>query len=175
MVLSLKLSRSALRRRIEGSLALAALALACAQPALSQTTTPTPPAAGERHGMMGHGAKDPAKMQAMVQKRLADLKAKLQITPAQEGAWGAFTSAMKPPADAANNHAAMRAEMDKLTTPERIDKMKAMRAQRDAHMDQRASATKLFYAALSPDQQKVFDAQRPMGPRHGGHHGPMGS
>ena len=74
--------------------------------------------------------------------------------------------------------AAQRAEFDKLTTPERIDKMKAMRTERmaemNAQMDKRGDATKAFYAALSSEQQKTFDAEhRKMGPREGhgrGHH-----
>ena len=37
-------------------------------------------------------------MQALVAKRLAELKAKLNITPTQEGAWTTFTAAMQPPA-----------------------------------------------------------------------------
>ena len=52
-------------------------------------------------------------------------------------------------------------DMAKLTTPERIDKMKAMRTEHHAvmslEMDKRADATKAFYAVLSPEQQKVFD------------------
>jgi protein CpxP len=59
-----------------------------------------------------------------------------------------------------------------LTTPQRIDKMKEMRTQRmadmSAAMDKRGEATKTFYAALTPDQQKVFDAQHA---RHGHHEG----
>jgi periplasmic protein CpxP/Spy len=66
--------------------------------------------------------------------------------------------------------------MDKLTTPQRIDKMREMRTQRMAAMDKRMDATKTFYAALSPEQQKTFDAEHKMrGGRHGGgHHGGMG-
>jgi Spy/CpxP family protein refolding chaperone len=119
-------------------------------------------------GAMMHDRMDPAKMQAHMEKRAAELKAKLKITPAQEGAWTSFTSAMKPPA----NMVAMRldrAEMDKLSTPERIDKMKAMRVQRDAEMDKRSDAVKTFYAVLTPEQKKVFDAERLMrGPDRGG-------
>ena len=69
--------------------------------------------------------------------------------------------------------------MDKLTTPQRIDKMRELRSQRmtamTALMDKRGEATKAFYAALSPDQQKVFDAEHKMrGDHHGGgHHGGM--
>ena len=59
-------------------------------------------------------------------------------------------------------------DMAKLTTPERIDKMKELRAQHlgemTAAMDKRGEATKAFYAVLTPDQQKVFDTQVMMGP-----------
>ena len=118
-------------------------------------------------GGMGHGPRDPAKMQEMIAKHQADLKAKLKITPAQEGAWGSFTTAMKPPAGMMGQRPD-RAEMGKLTTPERIDKMKAMRTQRDAEMDKRSDATKAFYAALSPEQKTVFDTESM---HRGGRHG----
>ena len=51
------------------------------------------------HEDMGHhrmGGMDPAKMQARMDKRAAELKALLKLTPAQEGAWTTFTEAMKP-------------------------------------------------------------------------------
>ena len=149
-------------------LLLASLMAGAAVSALAQTP-PTGPMGGqggpggEQRGMMRHGPMDPAKMQAMRATRQAALKEKLKITAAQEGAWTAFTSSLQPPADMHKRRMEIRAEMDKLTTPERIDKMRALRAERDAAMDQRASATKTFYAALSPEQQKVFDAQRMRG------------
>jgi hypothetical protein len=69
-------------------------------------------------------------------------------------------------------------DMSKLTTPERIDKMKEMRAQRmgemAAEMDKRGAATKTFYAALTPEQQKLFDAHEMNGHGMKGHDGPMG-
>jgi hypothetical protein len=49
--------------------------------------------------------------------------------------------------------------MAKLATPERIDRMRAVRAQRNAEMDKRMDATKTFYAALSAEQKKTFDAE----------------
>ncbi len=77
-----------------------------------------------------------------------------------------------------------RQAMQKLTTPERIDRMRALRAQRDAAMDARADAIKTFYAQLQPEQQKTFDRMSEhMGERMGGNrqqhmqgrhgHGPM--
>lgn len=119
-------------------------------------------------GMMQHGGggrmgkMDSGKMEAMMAKRVADLKAKLKITADQEGAWTAFTTAMKPSTAMMGNHPD-RAELDKLTTPERIDKMRDLREQhmKDMHaaMDQRDAATKTFYAALNADQKKIFDAE----------------
>lgn len=123
---------------------------------------------GGRMGHMGQG--DPAKMEQMMAKRAAELKAKLKITPAQEGAWTTFTGAMKPPADMMAKRPD-RAEMDKLTTPERIDKMQALRTQHmadmQANMSKRDDATKTFYATLTAEQKKVFDAEHArMGDNH---------
>lgn len=161
-----------------------------AAPAALKPGTSAPAAQNARphhgeHRMGEHrmGQRDPAKMQAWMAKRQAEMKAKLKITPAQEGAWTAFTAAMQPPARMMGDErpmAGQRAELDKLTTPERIDKMKAMRTQRmtemNAEMDKRGDATKAFYAVLSPEQQKTFDAEhRKMGEEHRGrgHHGAM--
>ncbi len=68
------------------------------------------------------------------------------------------------------------AGMAQLTTPERIDRMRALRAQHNAEADRRDDATKTFYAALTPAQQKVFDAEHVgmHGPRHKGMHGDNG-
>jgi Spy/CpxP family protein refolding chaperone len=133
--------------------------------------TATPPAAGPapRGHMMGH--MDPARMQAFIAKRQAALKEKLKLSAAQEGAWTAYTAAMQPPANMTRPN---RAEFEKLSTPERIDKMRALRAQHSAEMDKRAEATKTFYAALTPEQQKVFDANAMRRGGHGEHRGMHG-
>ena len=137
----------------------------------------TPPSAGVRapdalrgsaaapaDGHDGKGHMDPASRQAMMAKRQADMKVRLKITPVQEAAWTAFTSAMQPPAGGMGGYPSpeQRAELAKLTTPERIDKMRALRTKRSSDMnamaDKRDDATKTFYAALSPEQKTVFDA-----------------
>jgi Spy/CpxP family protein refolding chaperone len=41
-------------------------------------------------------------------------------------------------------------------------------------MDQRGAATKTFYAALTPEQQKLFDAHEMKGHDMRGHGKPMG-
>lgn len=126
------------------------------------------------------GQMNPERMEKMMAKRADDLKAKLKITPAQEGAWTAFTTTMKPSGGMMGKRPDM-AEMAKLTTPERIDKMRALRTQRTAEMntamDKREEATKTFYAALTTEQKKVFDAEHARMGEHGGrgnHHGHMG-
>lgn len=132
------------------------------------------------HGKMGHGGPsgmrhmDPAKMDRMVTQRLADLKAKLKITAAQEGAWNTFTAAMKPSGDmAALAKRPDMAEMAQLPMPERMDKMRALRkehmAAMEAGMNKREDAAKALYAVLSPEQQKVADAEHAR--MLGGHHG----
>ncbi len=141
-------------------------------PATPATAASKQPGPHGGHHMMGH--RDPAKMQAWMARRQAEMKAKLKITASQEGAWTSYIAAMQPPARMMGERptAEQRAEFDKLTTPERIDKMRAMRtqrmAERTAAMDKRGEATKAFYAALSPEQQKVFDAEhRKMGQHDG--------
>lgn len=147
------------------------------------------PGCDEHAGMMGAGVPmhegmghhrmvqmDPARMQARIEKRHAALKVQLKLTPAQEGAWTAFSAAMLPPAGMMAKGPDF-AELAKLSTPERIDKLKALHTQqmadRSAAMDKRGEATKTFYAALSPEQQKTFDSAALRQPgRHGPKHGP---
>ena len=156
-------------------LVLAAILAATGAHAMAQTAPVAQPT-GPSNTPMGH--RDPAKMQALLSQHLADLKAKLRLTPTQEGAWSRFASSMQPPARRDNQlKPEQRAELDKMSTPERIDKMHAMRTQHMAEMsvamDQRGEATKTFYAALTPEQQKVFDAQHKKHGPHGDHNGPI--
>lgn len=130
--------------------------------------------------MMGHEGMRPmdtAKMEQMHASHLADLKAKLKIAASQEAGWTSFAEAMKPPVNMMGKRPD-RAEMDKLSTPERIDKMRALHKEHmtamEAAMDKRGDATKTFYATLSPEQKKVFDTEfSKMGP-HGEHGRVMG-
>ena len=127
--------------------------------ALAQGAGTSPPPGDMQH----HRAMDPAGMREMMAKRQAELKAKLNLTAIQDGAWASYTAAMQPPADRdarmnPENRKKIHEEMAKLTTPQRIDRMNAMKAQRDTEMTKRNDATKTFYAALTAEQQKVFDA-----------------
>lgn len=154
--------------------------------AIAQTQAPvTPPAGGPRmmQGQQGPDARMEryrAQRQQRMAERLNVLKAQLKITPAQEGAWTTWTTAIQP---GARPQRPDRAEFARLTTPERIDRMRAMRAARNAEMDRRLDATKVFYGALAPEQKAAFDAvglrfvgkggkggRGEGGGRHHGHH-----
>ncbi|MBU4434876.1 MAG: Spy/CpxP family protein refolding chaperone [Alphaproteobacteria bacterium] len=157
--------------------------------AMAQTPPPMnmAPAGHEAMPMMRHGmAGDPA-------AHAQHLRDVLQLRPDQDAALKAYL-------DAADPHAMMASmkpdgmggdmggdgdEADKpMTTPERLDRQAAHMAGMAAAFQKQAAATKAFYAALSPSQQKAFDALGPEmgGPRMKmmmmrgpGHHGmPMG-
>jgi Spy/CpxP family protein refolding chaperone len=114
-------------------------------------------------GARDHGRMDPARMQQKRTAHMAELKGKLKLSGAQEGAWAQFVGAMQPPADAGmkmgrENRQKMHEEMKTLTTPQRIDRMITMKTERDAQMRKHTDATLTFYSALTPEQQQVFDA-----------------
>lgn len=149
------------------------LILTAAGVAVAQTAPPPAMRAGmhDGAGMNGHGDRA-----AMMQRHVQHLRDVLQLTPAQEPALQAFIAAMKPPEGMMDKMRAEHEEMAKLTTPQRLDRMKAKMAEHEAMMDQHIAAVKAFYAQLTPAQQKAFDALPPMmmgrGGMMGGH--PMG-
>ena len=150
---------------------LAALGMAAGAQTQSPSTAPA-----QNPGMIArqaHGNVDPARveqhrarMQERRARRLADFKQKLQLSPGQEAAWNSYVAMLKPSGAFKRQD---RAEFARLSTPERIDRMRALRAERMAQMDQRGDATKTLYAALAPQQKKVFDDETAR--RHGHHHG----
>lgn len=142
-------------------LATAAFIAALALPVLAQTASTVP--AGENNATNAPApqprqARDPARMQERMQMRmqnhLADLKSRLQITASQEAAWAEFTGTVQ---SHKRTQGMNRQDMAQLTTPERIDRMRALRAERAAEADRHGDATKALYAALTPAQQKTFD------------------
>lgn len=158
------------QRRIAAAAVMAALAL----PVLAQPAPSMPAAAGASAQQAQKPGDWQERRQAHMAQRTNALKAQLKLTPEQEPAWTAFMAAMQPAERTARLDRLDRNEMEKLTTPERIDRMRALRAQHAAEADRRGEAAKTFYAALTPEQQKTFDAQAQR--MHGkagyrGHHG----
>ena len=138
---------------------------------------------GDKAGHSGHmNNRMHERMQARQAKHLQELKAKLQLAPTQDTAWTGFTGVLQA---RPTPHTAPGTGQDwaQLSTPERLERMKAMRTQHqsemNAFMDRRADATKALYSALSPEQQKVFDAEtarmmKTRGHGHGHGHGMHG-
>jgi len=188
------------QQRLASTTLATALLAALAAPAFAQPAAPAAPApvtaptaaapadaAKPAPRLQDRRAHSPEERKDRMARRAAALKQKLQLTAAQESAWTTYTAAMQPPAAGPDRPAP--GSLEKLTTPERIDRMKALRAQHAAEADRRGDSTKTFYAALTPAQQKVFDAETarhhmggPMGgkgpgpdgrgdPRHGPRHG----
>lgn len=142
------------------------------------------------------GRWNPAAMREHEEARRAEhLKAfrdVLGIQPGQEAAFTAFAAAMRPPEahdgdrdrdgrGAQGDHADRQSVM---TTPERLDLMKARMDRKFAEMreafDRRAQATRALYAVLDPRQRTVMDALPELIGHHGGErpgpmdrHGPM--
>ncbi|MBY4599092.1 Spy/CpxP family protein refolding chaperone [bacterium BD-1] len=144
------------------------------QPAAGEASAQ--PATGERRGYM-KSERSEQKMAERHTQRMGALKEKLKLTPAQESAWNSYTAAMQPPARGARP-TMDRAAFEKLSTPERIDRMQALQQERQGAMRQRGDAVKSFYAQLTPEQKKTFDAESlrhgPRGHRGFGHHGHHG-
>lgn len=105
------------------------------------------------------------------QAKLADA---LKLTPAQQPVWQAFVASMTPPQK--GERAGQRLSKEQraaLTAPQRLERRIAMQKERTARMEARLSALNSLYAALTPEQRKVFDEQQRRGGRHHGGHGKM--
>ena len=154
---------------------LSVVAMSAAASVYAQSSSPSSSAPmGNMSGMGMHGpggmdhAKMAEKMKAGMAKHLAELHDKLKLNAAQEPAWKTFTDAINPGAMPAHPD---RAAMEKMTAPERMEKMLALSKERLAKMESRLAALKTFYAVLTPEQKKIVDAShRSM---HGDMHGGM--
>jgi periplasmic protein CpxP/Spy len=115
---------------------------------------------------------DPVKFKERMEKRQAELHDKLKLTGNQETAWKTFTASITP---AVAEHAKRpdRAEWDKLSAPERMEKMLERSKQRQDAMASRLTAVKKFYAQLNPTQQQIFNDNFSK-PQRFGHHGHRG-
>ena len=174
------------RALMAAALAAAFTGLSATAIAQNSTATPAAPASaqqaqeGAREGQRdAKRAERLARMQQRMAEHQAALKAELKITAQQEPAWNAFVARTAPEARPARQ--GPREDWSQLTTPQRLDKMAAMKTERDARMSQRHEAIKSFYAALNAEQQKVFDSKHLQGfqragmkghgkHHHGGHH-----
>lgn len=131
------------------------------------TTTTAKPAAPTAEQRDQQRAERMARMQQKMAERQAAFKAELKLTPEQEPAWNAFIARTHQARPARHGS---REDWSSLTTPQRLDKMQALKAERDAAMAKRVDAIKSFYASLNADQQKVFDSKHLSGFQRAGMH-----
>ena len=113
------------------------------------------PAAEGRHGHALSQEQRQAKWSEHLAKRQAALHDALKLSAAQEPAWRSFIAAAQPAAHPApDGHGAWK----ELPAPQRLEKAIELSKQHTAMMEERLGALKAFYAVLTPEQQKVFDA-----------------
>lgn len=156
--------------------------------ASAQNAAPAPQGQpGQMHGPMqghheegrgehrrGHDPVDAA------QKRLGQLKQKLNLKPGQQAAWDTYSSSMIARVRA---HVAEHEKLEgkgprdqqNVSTPERMERMATMMRSGADNMSKAAADTKVFYDGLSVEQRTIFDltAQNAWKERmgHDGRHG----
>ena len=175
-----------MNRRLLMGLAPAALLLTIAAATGAQAQPPGPPPGPGGRMVMMHGGPPSAEMkamhEAMMKQHLEDLKTVLRLRPDQEGALQAFVEShhgggprmMMHGGPGEDGKGPGMAPPKTLTTPERLAEMaKHEEAMAAEHRKSREALAK-FYAALSPEQQKVFDALQRLHGGPGGHMGMMG-
>ena len=153
---------------------LAAVAMTAASSVYAQTST------SSSNAMPGMGmhtadglehAKMAEKMKAGMLRHLSEMHDKLKLSAAQEPVWKNFTDAITSGAMPAHPD---RAAMEKMTAPERMEKMLALFKERLGRMESHLAALKTFYAVLTPEQKKIVDAQHSlMRGMHRAMHGKM--
>jgi hypothetical protein len=122
-----------------------------------------------------HGPPDatPAEMkahhEAMQKQHIEDLKIVLRLRPDQEAALTAFVASHEPKV-----FERRLSDPKAMTTPQRLDEMARHEAEMAGEHEKHRQALAKFYAALSPDQQKVFDALHRLQGPHGGRMEMMG-
>jgi hypothetical protein len=82
----------------------------------------------------------------------------LHLTAEQEPTWAAYKASVSSPQTQQRRRSAAQL-FPTLTAPRRIDLVEAEMRQDLDDLHRQGQALKAFYAALSPQQQKTFDAQ----------------
>ncbi len=146
-----------LKNKFFVGLSVVAITAAASVYAQGSGSSSSPPTGGmSMHGPDGMDhAKMAEKMKAGMAKHLAELHDKLKLSATQEPAWKTFTDAITP--SALPEHPD-RAAMEKMTAPERMEKMLALSKERQVKMESHLAALKVFYAVLTPEQKKIVDA-----------------
>ena len=146
-------------------MAAAAITLSTAAIAVAQDGPPPGPPPMADHGSGGPGDWGGGRRHVDPEAHAQHLRDVLQLRADQDGALKAYLAATGPKDWGKDRADRNRADgpPKPLTTPERLDRETEHLTRAKARID----ATRTFYAALSPSQQKAFDAIGPMGGDHG--------
>ncbi len=109
---------------------------------------------------------DREQMEKTREHHQAALHDQLKLDEKQEAAWKKFVAQHGEMGKAGRP---MPEELEKLTAPQRMEKMLERMRQHEARMAEHLAALKEFYAVLTPAQQKIFDEHLPV-PGKGGMH-----
>jgi hypothetical protein len=82
----------------------------------------------------------------------------LQLQLDQHSAWRSYKDAVAEERAEAAGEAGRVAGINALPTPARLDALQDQLRRRDAAFQRQAEATRAFYAVLSPEQRRTFDA-----------------
>jgi protein CpxP len=147
-------------KMLSGFIAAAALSTAV------YAAPPAPEQGGPDHGAMQgmHQERQGGDFKERIARRQAVLHDKLKLTGNQEAAWKTYIAAATPPAPPARPE---RGQWEKMSAPDRMEKMMGMMKEREGHMATHLAAMKTFYATLSPLQQQIFNDN--VGGGMGGH------
>ena len=142
----------------------AVLALSIGAAAWAQPAPAEAPGAAPGHEHIDREAMR-ARMEARRQERLQTLHDALGLRSDQDNAWQAFVADVRPAGRDHDGQGRMGRQdggrpdgAGPMTTPERLDRMAKRMDERQAAFARHADAVKRFYAALSPTQQRTFDA-----------------
>jgi periplasmic protein CpxP/Spy len=126
----------------------------------------------------GHHGWDRAGMEQMRAKREAaradDMAVLLGLRADQRPAFDRYLASMRPMQggpDGKPGGSMDHPRMEEMALPARLDAMQAEVDRHDAMAKQRIAATRTFYASLTPDQQRRFEALDHLRHDHMGHHG----
>jgi hypothetical protein len=116
--------------------------LAASAYAVSVTTEDDKPRCEARQLHQGEAGRDDRRA-----AYLAGLKQKLGLSAEQEAAWSAFTAATQHGSRRSGmERVEMRGDLDKLSTPGRLDRVLAMSELRRTHLVERVQAIKALYS-----------------------------
>jgi hypothetical protein len=148
-------------KSISRVLAVVGLAAPAAALALSAQAQPPggPPPGDYPPPQGGQGYGQPPSPQQMAQT----LRKLLMLRPDQEASLQDFVRNVAPPPGLQEKMYRQQQEARTMTTPQRMDLMVSNMDEMRQMMLARAQATKAFYATLTPDQKRAFDAMGAQG------------